>query len=247
MMHPIFTRIDRLISILHVHDLKGHRISFDARRSDCFIITIRGSIRFTFKDDSIVTDPSGSIFIPKGAAYTNECLEDAESILVNFDASGSAAPRRLNPIDPRTALQFYETISRSALADTERAHYYLLSQLYLLTHQLLPHEVPENSTEQLAEAARSYLQREFHRSALQIPDVALHCHVSAVYLRKIFRTQFHQSPSAMLTEIRMHRARELLLERQPVQAVSTAVGYSDIYQFSRAYKRYFGYVPSQTR
>ena len=31
-----------------------------------------------------------------------------------------------------------------------------------------------------------------------------------------------------------------------VKEIAAAVGYSDIYQFSRAYKRHFGFPPSKT-
>ena len=44
----------------------------------------------------------------------------------------------------------------------------------------------------------------------------------------------------------MKKAYEMILERMPVKKIALSVGYTDVYQFSRAFKRYFGYAPSET-
>jgi len=43
----------------------------------------------------------------------------------------------------------------------------------------------------------------------------------------------------------MQQARLYLHERRSVSETALAVGYSDIYQFSRCYRRYYGYPPSK--
>ena len=59
------------------------------------------------------------------------------------------------------------------------------------------------------------------------------------------RKKYGMAPARYLKGIRMDHAKTLLEERVPVQHVAQAVGYGDIYQFSRAYKQFFGHAPSQ--
>ena len=88
------------------------------------------------------------------------------------------------------------------------------------------------------------MQSKCERADLQIEEVAAFCNVSSAYLRKIVKEVYQKTPFHLLTDLRMKKACELLLEKRPIKEIASSVGYSDIYQFSRAYKRYFGYPPS---
>ena len=68
--------------------------------------------------------------------------------------------------------------------------------------------------------------------------------VSSSYLYKLFQRYSGQSPQQFLRRLRMTQAQALLSERS-VTETALAVGYSDIYAFSRAYKQCFGVSPSQ--
>ncbi len=239
-------RIEKFKNISYVKDKKGKILSFPLRYASCFIITLKGKIRFTFGEKSIVIEKGQGIFIPEGTSYINECLESAESIIMNFYLSDpkSFSPIALNRIQEKWAMSFYEEMSQKAYEKTESAQYALLSQLYRFASILFPSSAPTSQKEILAQKALSYLQSEFSRADLQMDQVASFCHVSAVYLRKVVKECYQKTPFHLLTELRMQKACELLLEKRPVKEIALAVGYSDIYQFSRAYKRYFGYSPS---
>ncbi len=233
--------------ILYVKDPKGKLTVYTNRHSGCFILTLCGRIRFTFEDEVIETTPSQGIFIPKGANYINNCLEDAQSIQINLDTvTPCAKPLKLRTPDKKTAMLAYENIRRHALTGSPQERFYILGELYSLAHHLFKEESRRSPRQQLAETAYRYLQSELARPELQVEDAAKHCGISPVYLRRIFAEVYGKSPFAALTELRMAKARVMLLEKRPVKEVAFAVGYSDIYQFSRAYKRYFGFSPTQT-
>lgn len=67
------------------------------------------------------------------------------------------------------------------------------------------------------------------------------------YICKIFKETYGTSPNAYLLSRRMDHAARLLSEGKSVSAVSAALGYSSPYNFSRAYKKHFGYAPKYTR
>jgi AraC-like DNA-binding protein len=240
--------ISRFNDILYIKDSRGRLSHYPSRHSACFILTLSGRIRFSFADAVIETSPTQGIFIPKGANYINNCLEDAESIQINLDTvKPYERPLALKTPDRKTAMLAYENISRHALSGSAQDRFYILGELYLLARHLFPEESSLSSKERLAEKAHHYLQRELSRPTLLLEEAAAHCSVSPVYLRKVFAEVYGKSPFAVLTQLRMTKAHTMLLEKRPVKEVAFAVGYSDIYQFSRAYKRYFGFPPGATK
>ena len=64
---------------------------------------------------------------------------------------------------------------------------------------------------------------------------------------KLFAKELNTSPFRHLTKLRMEKASLLIFEKRPLKEVAESVGYSDVFQFSRAYKRYFGYPPSKSQ
>ena len=60
-------------------DPRGHKIEMNQRRYACFIVTLKGKIRFTFRDRTLICDKEHPVFLPYGACYVNECLVSAES------------------------------------------------------------------------------------------------------------------------------------------------------------------------
>lgn len=232
-------------SILQAKDKKGHAITMRARYANCFIITLKGKIRFSFDGFSIITSDKQGIFIPKGIAYKNECLEDAESIVVNFEtAQKDLRPCPLQPLDANSALRFYHNMNGFVSENGTDTQYYLLSELYLMAYQLFRSDIQKDHKDLIAEKAISFIHNALARPTLQINDIAKHCNISSVYLRKILKDKYHKTPFEILTDARMKRADILLLEGRQVKEVAMSVGYSDVYQFSRAFKRYHGFPPS---
>ena len=65
-------------------------------------------------------------------------------------------------------------------------------------------------------------------------------------MRKLFAEKMNTTPFNYITKVRMEHAHDLARERFPINEIAHLVGYADIYQFSRAYKKHFGYSPSKT-
>lgn len=237
-------KIEKFENILYVKDKKLSRKFFSSRYASCFIITLTGKIRFTFADSEIISSKGQGIFIPQGAAYVNECLETAESIVINFQDSTSALkPCPLRTVNPIFAKDLYMDLLRYASKETDYSQYYLLSKLYATAYTLLPLDVPTTHKDDLVEKVVTFMQDQFSNPALQISDVARHCNISGTYLRRIIQQVYKKTPFELLTEYRMKNAMALILEKHTITETAFSVGYSDVYQFSRAFKRYYGKSP----
>jgi len=84
---------------------------------------------------------------------------------------------------------------------------------------------------------------------VSLDRIAENMYLSPFYISKIFKSETGDTPIRHLINIRLEKARELLLEEKTrsIQEVAAEVGYEDAYHFSKLYKKHFGISPSQTR
>lgn len=235
-------------SALFVHDHQGKRTEFSSRHYSCFIITIKGCICFTHAGGRLYADPQHPVFLPKGLHYINECLEEADSYLFNFDTlKQHSTPLELAAVSPAFVAARHKTIMQyaSGIPFSSPNIMGILSELYALAQELFTHEEPLSASDKTLKKAVQYMQAHYMETTLTIEVIAQNCFVSEVYLRRLFVHKYNTTPFQFLTDVRMKRADMLAKEKRPIKEIALDVGYSDVYQFSRAYKKHFGYPPSK--
>lgn len=93
------------------------------------------------------------------------------------------------------------------------------------------------------ERAKTYI-REHYWEQVTLEDVAKVVGLSPPYFTKLFKEKTGQTFIDYLTEIRLKKAKELLLEnRLSLKEISYEVGYKDPNYFSRVFKKYFRQSP----
>ncbi|NGN96536.1 AraC family transcriptional regulator [Grimontia sp. S25] len=91
-----------------------------------------------------------------------------------------------------------------------------------------------------------YIEQNFERN-LAIEEIASVAGMSASTLHEHFKQVTTVSPMQYVKSLRLHKARSLLSSGYQVAEVCYEVGYSSPSQFSREFKRYFGFTPSEAR
>ena len=86
---------------------------------------------------------------------------------------------------------------------------------------------------------------EHYQKKLTLQMLADIAGVSVSYLGSIFKEITGTSPINYLMDIRMSRAKTLLLEGTTVSDTADTVGFSDIHYFSKYFKKYEGMYPTQ--
>ncbi len=95
--------------------------------------------------------------------------------------------------------------------------------------------------------AEVFMGAQLHRTLLR-GTIADEVGVSEPHLARLFRATTGKTVLGRLTEMRLARAKALLLETtQPVTAIASAVGLSSFSHFSRLFKRSVGVAPSDYR
>ena len=235
--------ITKFESVFLVNDQKGRRKEFFNRPYACFIVTVKGRVRFSHAGGYVESEPGRSVFLPRGISYINECILDAESYVFNLQVLGAHDAMPLSPISEHLARSIYERILSLSRQPSPQSNLLIFESLYTLAARLFDDAAPEDGKSAWVRTAIRYMMEELSRADLTVGEVARHCCISEVYLRKLFAAELQISPFAKLLELRMEQARRMLLEKRPLKEIAAGVGYADVFQFSRAYKRCYGASP----
>ena len=104
--------------------------------------------------------------------------------------------------------------------------------------------VYENSY--VAEAV-NYISKTY-AEAIGVTEIAEHVGISRAHLNHAFQEELNVSVQNYLMDFRMRKAANLLAEtKQPIKAISDAVGYEDQLVFSKAFKKKYGMSPKNYR
>jgi AraC-like DNA-binding protein len=135
--------------------------------------------------------------------------------------------------------QIFEDMLRCDQLNNGRSAY-LSGKLWELVSVLME-DTPESSD--LVSKAKSYMQSEYVNE-ITVSGVAEKLGVNRSYLSEIFKEKTGISPQKYLITLRLEKAAELMVRfGQTPSTVAISTGYSDVYNFSRMFKKHFGLSP----
>jgi AraC-like DNA-binding protein len=199
----------------------------------------------TMEYETILFDPS---FLGSGAA--DIC---AQRYLVPLAAGQLSLPRRLTPAQPEYAgaadcLRELEQLCKERKVGYELAVRGVLLRLLFLLLQMKHHYVPEEAPQ--AERLRTVLQRieTSYQRPLTVEQMAKECGLSSSHFMRWFRQLTGSSFVTYLNECRLSAAAERLRESSDtILAVSQAVGFENLSNFNRQFKKRYGMTPREYR
>lgn len=165
-------------------------------------------------------------------AYFNHVmmsLMDDFSTTFTDDSSYSALMDKLNQID-------------RSLPNVYMLRKHCMEFVAMLTHLLSSSR--KHGNEQAAETARLYIDKNFSNPDLSLRMLADMAGLSPAYFGKIFAAQTTFSFNDYLTNTRMKKAEQLLLETKlPINQISEAIGILNTNYFYSVFKKKFGMTP----
>lgn len=126
--------------------------------------------------------------------------------------------------------------------------------LLLLKQQMEPEEIQAGwafesvNKKYVVEQIVNYFE-DHYAEKISLDQIAENMYLSPFYISKIFKSETGDTPIRHLINIRLERARELLLAGFPgsISEVAEQVGYEDAYHFSKLFKKRYGIPPSQVQ
>ncbi len=106
----------------------------------------------------------------------------------------------------------------------------------------------EDGEQQMQARLAEYLSEHYADMNLSLTMLADSFGVSEVYMSRLFKKHMGETFSQVLEKTRMEAARDMLRDtRLSVAQISEKCGYTSAHAFRRAFKRYFGDLPSEKR
>lgn len=131
--------------------------------------------------------------------------------------------------------------SASFASETKEHRSYVISALQRIRDER------ERRTISVLDLAKQYIHKRFE-SDISLEEVAEHVHLNPYYFSKIFKQQFGESFTDMVTKLRVEKAKKLILAREmSLKEICFEVGYKDPNYFSRVFKKVTGVTPTEFR
>lgn len=217
----------------------------------CWAIVLKheGETVYTVNGLTYRSDRLHPILLPRGCSYEWRCTKDGHYTVLEFDSPQTAA----HPISfsikssERIQKELQELEHRrnfghplSAMESIRNAYSVLLELLQTATAPYLP-----KKKQKIVSVAIDYLSQHA-TEAVKNDQLAALCGVSTAYFRRLFTQATGCSPMVYARQLRIQRAKELLQsDYGSLSDLALSLGYPNLYDFSRDFKKHVGVSPTQ--
>lgn len=220
-----------------------------------------------FKNCSgIITDKDGNAqkvrqnqltYMAKGTEYKINFLETGkeafDTIVIHFQWTDSRGNDIAPTLQPTVCLSHVDPVlaaSLEALAEEYRKNIVCIPLVKSTLYQLIALVCQKQKTKSTSGRFRCIsrgIELMEQDSNLSISEIAALCGVSDCYFRRLFQEYSGMSPMLYRQNHRIERAKQLLRsdENYTVGEIAQELHYSDIYHFSKAFKKVCGVSPTQ--
>ena len=259
-------------AVIHQDMLQNEKSVEMNRWSSALGIMIDGRCTIEFDDQKLVADCNHAVFLPHGSNCIEICQQNGRLFWINVTAwyldddyiKGylDRGKLRTSVVDRTwmSATEFDITNSSELLTICERIERNFklgkpalrakcLRDVYDIISKIQTQSGTssyQRSQLDIVQPAVEYIEHNYSDPQLNNTRLAIVSGISEVYLRKLFSNLFGITPAKYVTDVRIEKAKAMLsLGVMSVSEVAEAVGFSNIYHFSKTFKRVTGYTPTE--
>lgn len=244
---------DLIIKDIHfvssLYSAQGRKGKRRNRERWAIILKTKGETIYKNEGKTIKSDIFNPVILPKGSNYEWECVREGGFMAVEFDSE----------LEEKNIFSFNILNSAKLLKLFKEAEYtYTMKKAFYKTECIkIAYEIllvilnaskkeyfPTRKREKLYPAV-DYIAKNYNLN-ISNDDLSALCKISTVYFRKLFKEVFLVSPIAYIHRIRIEKAKELLKsDYGNLSDIAESIGYSDVYQFSKIFKKITGVPPGK--
>ena len=222
------------------------------RKSYSLGINENGHAKLTFLDGTVIeSNPGDIVFCPIGSSYDIEVYEPYDSYNISFYLTNEV---KLNPFvfnaknDPKLIENFKKTFSiwrTQKFGYEERTFSELYQIIYTMKNYYIAEYLPTKK-HNIIKPAVEYIHKNFFTQNISIDHLAELCQTTHQYFGTIFKQIYGISPLKYINNLQMNYAKQLIdSNAYTIGEISTMLGFSELSQFSRKFKKITGYSPSE--
>jgi len=242
--------IHRIVSIMTNFNANGATAVRQNRPTHALIYKYEGETLYQSDRRTVVSNASRLIYLPKGSNYRWTCVRSGHCIIVEFDTDLNDCD--IIALDVQSCEKVKSHLQRceaELLQNSPHRHMEVCRMLYDLLLPLLRGDrdvgyIPQKKADKLRPAVEYMTTHSAEK--LSNEQLGALTGMSTVYFRKLFTAVYGTSPINYLSEIRIRKAKQILKsDFGSISEVATALGYCDVYHFSKAFKKSTGLSPMQ--
>ena len=242
----VITKVNSAFSMYTPKDTKTKR-----KDRPCWAVVLKyeGETVYTAGGKDILSDANHIVLLPRGCTYDWECKKAGHYSTVEFECDTTySEPISFYVKNSEKILKMFKDLehnrnSKKTLTEIEsiRDTYSILLNVVRFSSELYY----PSKKQRIIENALEYISSHYSEN-LTNESLASLCGISSVYFRKLFSEIMKTSPMAYVNELRIEKAKEMLKsDHGTLSDLAKTLGYSSIYDFSRAFKKHTGACPSK--
>ena len=232
--------------VLTVRRFYHHEGVFDVKGRPYAALSFRvhGTGDFEIGSKRFVTKPGDVLFLPANTPYKVE-YSVSESIVIHFDSCNYSEAENICFENSAKINLLFENLLKAW--NEQRSINQTKSIIYDILDKMETDQQESINDTAIARCVR-YMEEHYCDPKLDIETLCDMFFISVSSLQRGFTKYLAMSPKQYLIRLRMDRALELLTKNEiSVKEISFACGFADEKYFSRAFKKRYGYPPSQLK
>lgn len=228
---------------------------FENRPFHGFIYKTEGSSQYLFNGKFVELETNGLMYLPKHSHYVIRAENGGNYMVINFDMQYPAPvtePTKIVFNDPANVNRLFHQIHDLWVLKSETNTLMAKSLLYQIMGEISRQQeaayISPVAKEKIA-AATEYLRQHLYDTDLRVSALHELLDMSDTYFGKLFRQVYFMTPIQYINRERIEQAKSLLKsgEFHTVEQVAHAVGFSDLFYFSKVFKNVTGKTPTAWR
>ncbi|MBQ2968118.1 MAG: helix-turn-helix transcriptional regulator [Clostridia bacterium] len=239
--------IQKVYSTTTLYSEENRKAKRVNREKWAVIIKYEGETVYTSRGSTYISNANNLIILPKGCSYEWSCKRSGHFSVIEFESEATCDTIFCFPVQNSDKilklfkeLEYKRTLKKPLFeAESIRDTY---SIILLLTQALQRKYLPTKKADKLTPAL-DYMAKNYN---LPITNDKLSSltGLSTVYFRKLFTEVYGISPITYVHKLRIKKAKEMLgSDYGSITNIAEALGYLNIYDFSRAFKKHVGVSP----
>ena len=213
------------------------------------VIKYEGETRYKTGGMEYISNINNIVILPKGCDYDWRCTESGHFSIIEFECNKSCS--EIFSFNVKNGEAYLEAIKKMEIdrafkktackLDEFKNLYSLISSILKTSEKkYIPSEREKRIFRAIEYIAQNYNK---HITNIELADV---CGLSAVYFRKLFRDITGMPPIKYVQLFKIKKAKEMLKsDYSSITDIAYSLGYNNVYEFSRDFKKYTGISPSK--
>lgn len=243
--------VTRVNSVSTLYSKKNAAAERKNRPLYAVVIKYEGETLYKSNGKQFLSDIEHIVLLPKGCSYNWKCVKAGHFSVIEFEGEPFFNEPLLFPVkNGKEFLKMFKDLEyknnsenpTSALESIRDTY----SILLLLMQSSCEQYVPTEHQKKLA-PIMEYIFRHYNGGENITNDtLASVMGFSTVYFRKLFKLVMGVSPIAYVHRLRIEKAKEMLLsDYGSLSDIAQSLGYNNLYDFSRDFKKHTGISPSR--